>query len=363
MERFSRSCKLSLESLGYSEREPKNAMNGEPGFFPTSRLALGSVGIPRDHRHESKGIKERLTRHQFVKMPIFERPPLETLAPAKDRWTPVYLEHGRLEVDDASIKWLQSDGLVCRLPVATISALVLGPGTTVTHAAIKAAAQCNCPLFWMGEDGLRFYAYGITPNHDNTMARVHAAAWASTHKRNEVARRMFRHRFPQVETSGVTIKQLRGMEGKRVKEVYHELGRQYGVTWKGSDYHPTNWNLADNINRAISAATAAHYALTAAVVCSMGFIPQLGFIHQGGTLPFIYDAADLYKAETSWPAAFEAISINPQDDGTVTRRILKRNVEESRMLRRMPEELKGLFEGFNEERAPEAHPLQPRSEA
>jgi len=74
-------------------------------------------------------------------MPIFERPPLDTLAPAKDRWTPVYLEHGRVEVDDASIKWIQKDGLVCRIPVATLSALILGPGTTVTHAAIKAAAQ------------------------------------------------------------------------------------------------------------------------------------------------------------------------------------------------------------------------------
>ena len=39
-------------------------------------------------------------------MAIFEKPPLETLTPAKDRWTPIYLEHGRLEVDDSSIKWI-----------------------------------------------------------------------------------------------------------------------------------------------------------------------------------------------------------------------------------------------------------------
>jgi len=47
-------------------------------------------------------------------MPIFERPPLETLAPAKDRWTPLYLEHGRLEVDDASAKWIAKDGMLVR---------------------------------------------------------------------------------------------------------------------------------------------------------------------------------------------------------------------------------------------------------
>jgi len=79
-------------------------------------------------------------------MPIFERPPLDTLSPTKDRWTPIYLEHGRLDVDDSSVKWIGKDGLITRLPVATVYALILGPGTTITHAAVKAAAQCNCPL-------------------------------------------------------------------------------------------------------------------------------------------------------------------------------------------------------------------------
>ena len=298
-------------------------------------------------------------------MPIFERPPLDTLAPAKDRWTPIYLEHGRIEVDDSSIKWIASDGLITRLPVATVSALILGPGTTVTHAAVKAAAQCNCPLFWLGEDGLRFYAFGITPNHDNSMARIHATAWASAKSRNGIARRMFLQRFPEASVHGVNIKQLRGMEGKRVKQTYADLGVQFGVTWKGRDYKTSNWNLADGINRALSASNASLYSLTAAVCCSMGFIPQLGFVHQAGTLPFIYDAADLYKHETSWPAAFEAISINPKDDGTLVRKILKRRVEETRMLRRMPDDLKKLFEGLGEppDTAPPQHPLQPRSQA
>ena len=298
-------------------------------------------------------------------MPIFERPPLDTLAPARDRWTPIYLEHGRLEVDDASIKWIGADGLITRLPIATVSALVLGPGTTLTHAAIKTCAQSNCPVFWMGEEGLRFYAFGITPNHDNSMARLHADAWVHPRKRAEIARRMFLSRFPEASVHGVSIRQLRGMEGRRVKATYAELGREYGVTWKGRDYKTSNWNLADGINRALSAANASLYALTAAVGCSMGFIPQLGFVHQAGTLPFIYDAADLYKHETSWPAAFEAMSIDPRDDGTLVRKILKRRIEDGRILRRMPDELKALFDdlpGTGPGDVP-AHPLQPRSEA
>ena len=44
---------------------------------------------------------------------------------ARDRWTPVYLEHGRLEVVDSSVKWISATGLLCRLPVATIYAVLL----------------------------------------------------------------------------------------------------------------------------------------------------------------------------------------------------------------------------------------------
>lgn len=280
-------------------------------------------------------------------MPIFEKPPIETLASAKDRWTPLYLEHGRLEVDDASVKWISAKSLVCRIPVATVSSLILGPGTTLTHAAIKVCADCNTPVFWMGEDGMRFYSYGIQPNHDNSMARLHAEAWADKKRREEIARSMFRFRFEDVEVKSATIQQLRGMEGRRVKFTYERLGLEHGVTWKGRDYNAQKWDLADGINKALSAANASLYALTSAVCLGMGFIPQLGFVHDGGTLPFIYDVADLYKHETSWPAAFKAIRQDPKDDGTLARLFLKELVEQTRLLQRMPRDLGRLFETKN----------------
>ncbi len=276
-------------------------------------------------------------------MPIFEKPPLETLSMARDRWTPLYLEHGRLEVDDSSVKWISSQKLVCRIPVATVSALILGPGTTITHAAVKACADSNTPLIWMGEEGMRFYAAGLQPNHDNSMARIHATAWGDRKQKEEIARRMFRFRFENVEVDSATVPQLRGMEGKRVKIEYAKLGAQYGVTWKGRDYNAQKWDLSDGINKALSAANASLYALCAAVCHTMGFIPTLGFVHDAGTLPFIYDVADLYKHETSWPAAFQAISLDPRDDGTLARKLLKENVEATRLLQRIPKDLTALF--------------------
>jgi CRISPR-associated protein Cas1 len=276
-------------------------------------------------------------------MPIFERPPLEALTPAKDRWTPIYLEHGRLEVDDSSVKWIGADDLIFRLPVATLSAILLGPGTSVTHAAMEACASSNTPVCWVGEEGIRFYACGIAPNHENSMPRKHAAAWADKKKRTEIARRMFSRRFPGVDVESHSIVELRGMEGIRVRERYAELGQRYGVTWKGRNYDKSNWDMADDINRALSAANATLYALCAAVLCSLGYVPSLGFVHEAGTLPFVYDVADLYKDVTSFPAAFNAVRQNPDDRGNLVRTLLKGRVEEERVLPRLPKDLEELF--------------------
>ena len=277
-------------------------------------------------------------------MPIFEKPPLETLTPAKERWTPIYLEHGRLEVDDSSVKWIGADRTVLRLPIATVSALMLGPGTTVTHAAIKACADCNTPICWVGAEGMRFYAFGVTPTHDNERARKQAALHASKKHREIIARRMFIMRFGEESAvEGKTIKKLMGMEGQRVKDLYVAMGQKYGVTWKGRNYNPDNWQLADHLNKAISAANSSLYALTTAVVSSMGYLPQLGFIHSAGTLPFVFDVADIYKPESTLEAAFQTISINPKADEKDTLSRLKQIIEQTRLLYRMPRDIGKLL--------------------
>lgn len=277
-------------------------------------------------------------------MPLFERPPLESLAPAKDRWTPIYLEHGRLEVDDSSVKWISAEGLLCRIPVATVSALILGPGTTITHAAVKACAESNTPICWTGKDSMRFYAFGLTPNHTNDMPRIHAEAWADNRRRTQIARAMFRMRFPEADLEGKSIKEMRGMEGLRVRALYARLGIEYGVTWKGREYNRQNWDVADNINKALSAANASLYALCAAVICSLGYLPSLGFVHDGGTLPFVYDIADLYKHLVSIPAAFQSIRQNPSGSGDLARQLLKDHIEKENLLQRIPKDLAALFQ-------------------
>lgn len=276
-------------------------------------------------------------------MPVFEMPPLETLPLARERWTPLYLEHGRLEVDDSSVKWIGADRTVLRLPAANLSALLLGPGTTVTHAAVKACADSNTPVCWVGQDGMRFYSTGFSCTHDSSNARIHAEHYASSKKRTEIARRLFLHRFPRETVDHHTIPDLRLLEGQRVRALYSEMGARYGIRWMGRNYNPDNWDLADNINRAISAANAAFYGLCTAVITSMGFIPSLGFIHSAGPLAFVYDIADLYKPSTTLEAAFHAVSINSQATEKDVIALMKQKIEGQRLMKVIPQQMQELF--------------------
>ncbi len=276
-------------------------------------------------------------------MPIFEKPPLETLTIARERWTPIYLEHGRLEVDDSSVKWIGADRTIIRIPVATVSSIMLGPGTTITHAAIKTCSDCNTPICWIGEQGMRFYSFGVAPNHANDNVRKQVKLYSSQKARAAVARKMFLLRFPESDVDGKTIKELRGMEGRRIKNLYAQMGYKYGVTWKGRNYDANNWNLSDNINKAVSAANACFYALCTSIICSMGFLPQLGFIHVAGTLPFVYDIADIYKPVTTLEAAFKTISIKQNADTKEVITLLKKILEEKRLLYQIPKDINDLM--------------------
>lgn len=214
----------------------------------------------------------------------------------------------------------------------------------ISSQSLKRAIRMAARDGETGEESLRFYAFGLTPNHTNDMPRLHAEAWADKRRRTRIARAMFRMRFPDVDVDGKSVKELRGMEGLRVRTFYAKLGLEYGVTWKGRNYDRQNWQMADDINRALSAANAGLYALCAAVICSLGYVPSLGFVHDAGTLPFVYDVADLYKHLTSIPAAFLAVRQDPKDEGELVRKLLKQGIEEMRILQRMPKDLAALFE-------------------
>ncbi|HHH48047.1 MAG TPA: type I-E CRISPR-associated endonuclease Cas1 [Gammaproteobacteria bacterium] len=228
----------------------------------------------------------------------------DTLPQVKDKYPFIYLERGRLEIDDSSIKWIDCDKNVVRLPIATINCLLLGPGTTLTHEAVKVMAAANCSVCWVGEDSLIFYAAGITPTADSRNLRRQMQLAADKKKAVEVARRMFSRRLPAEELKGKTLKEMMGMEGYRVRQFYEEKAKEYGVGWKGRRYEPGKFKMGDITNQVLTSANAALYGILCSAVHSMGYSPHIGFIHSGSPLPFIYDLADLYKEELCIDLAF-----------------------------------------------------------
>lgn len=235
---------------------------------------------------------------------LFVKVTRESLPQVKDKYPFVYLERGRLEIDDSSIKWIDSEANVVPLPVATLNALLLGPGTTVTHDAIKTATAANCAVCWVGEDSLLFYAAGFLPTADTRNLKMQIERSADPKESLEVARRMFARRFPDAELAGKSLKEMMGMEGHRVRSLYQSKAQEYQVGWKGRQFTPGKFEVSDITNQVLTASNAALYGILCSAVHSMGYSPHIGFIHSGSPLPFVYDMADLYKEHLCIDLAF-----------------------------------------------------------
>jgi len=228
----------------------------------------------------------------------------ETLPQVKDKYPFLYLERGRLEIDDSSVKWIDCECNVIRLPIATINTLLLGPGTSVTHEAIKVLTSSNCSVCWVGEDSLLFYAVGQSPTTDTRNMRTQMHISCDEKKSLEVARRMYARRFPSAELAGKNLKEMMGMEGYRIRDLYETKAKEYQVGWKGRSYIQGKFEMGDITNQIMTSSNAALYGILTSAIYSQGYSPHIGFIHSGSPLPFVYDMADLYKEHLTIDLAF-----------------------------------------------------------
>jgi CRISPR-associated protein Cas1 len=219
----------------------------------------------------------------------------------------VFLEYGRLEQTKLGIEFLNKQGHI-PLPVANLCAIMLGPGTTVTHAAVKTITASGCSIIWGGQEAVRCYAQGIGETHKAYKLMLQAELSSTPSKRLKVVERMYRFRFKEKLDASLNLQQIRGKEGIRVKQIYKKAAEKYQVEWDGRVYDRQDWENASQANRALSAANACMNGICHAAVLSAGYSSGLGFIHQGKQLAFVYDIADLYKMETTVEVAFATVA-------------------------------------------------------
>lgn len=280
-------------------------------------------------------------------MPGIVRPELQALPQVKDRMTFLYLEHCTLGRQDGAITVTDEKGIVL-VPAAAISVLLLGPGTRVTHRAMELMGDTGVGAVWVGEHGVRYYAHGRSLTTRSGLLLKQAEMVTNTRKHLSVVRKMYQLRFPEEDVSQLTMQQLRGREGSRVRNVYRKAAQATGVTWNGRMYRPEDFASGDLVNQALSAGHACLYGLAHAVIVALGCAPGLGFVHVGHEGSFVYDIADLYKAEVTIPIAFQVAAEESEDLPAVVRRRVRDAMVEHHILERMVHDIRWLLLGEEE---------------
>ena len=281
-------------------------------------------------------------------MPGIVRPDLQALPQIRDRMTFLYLEHCTLNRQDGAITVTEERGCV-HVPAASISALLLGPGTRITHRGMELIGDSGVTVVWVGENGVRYYASGRPLTHRAGLLMRQAALVSNMRSHLSVARKMYQMRFPEDDVSGLTMQQLRGREGARIRRIYRQASEKSNIPWNGRQYDPEDYAAGDPVNQALSAGHACLYGLAHAVIAALGCSPGLGFIHVGHECSFVYDVADLYKAETTIPIAFEIAAQDAPDIGAAVRRRMRDEMMRLHLLERMTKDIQLLL---NEEETP-----------
>ena len=278
-----------------------------------------------------------------------KKPEISELSKVSDRITFLYLEHAKLNRIDSAISVADSTGTVY-IPAVIISVLLLGPGIDVTHRAMELMGDAGMAVVWVGEDGVRQYAHGRSLNHSSILLQAQAKLVSNTRTRLAVARKMYQMRFPGMDVSGLTMQQLRGKEGARIRRVYQDQSQKTGVAWSRREYKVDDFESSTPINQALTAAHQALYGLSYSVIVALGASAGLGFIHTGHDLSFVYDFSDLYKADYSIPIAFEMVKEYGKDDIAVhTRHAMRDAFKDGKLIEKMVKDLKYLLDIKNQD--------------
>ena len=268
-----------------------------------------------------------------------------------DRHGLLYLDRGVFTVVDGCLHFASAGGGALppgeyQLPHQTLSALLIGPGTNLSHDVLRILARHGTTLVAVGTDATRLYTAPALGPDRSDLARAQARAWADDKQRIAIARKMYARRLGEV-LPHTSIEVLRGIEGARVKESYKLLAQSFGMHWKKRDYNRSNPDATDLANQAVNHAATAVRSAAGVAVAAVSALPQLGFIHEDSGQSFVLDIADLYREAVTLRLAFAAAKRFEQGaDETVDRLVRQSAAREFRrvgLVPKMIDDIKSLF--------------------
>ena len=271
----------------------------------------------------------------------------EARIPQKSRNGLIYVERCRLSIDNGSLV-LVFDGKAEELevPYQRLNAILLGPGSTITHDAVRHCAAHGTCITFVGTDGTRLYTAPPLFDRDSTLARQQATWWASETTRIMVAKRMYTKRFGETPRA-TSLDSLRGMEAARIKRSYELIAAQVGITWRGRRFDRNNPTGADLPNQAINHVVTALEACVAIAVQATGTLPPLGFLHEDSAKSWVLDVCDLYRTTVTVPLAFNCAK-RVEQGGTdsldrLCRRAVSRHVREAGFVDTVIDDIKEML--------------------
>ena len=277
--------------------------------------------------------------------------------PHADRHGLLWLSRGNLTVRDGTLRFDRQGGPDADsplesgeygIPFQSLSMILLGPGSTVSHDALRLMARHGAALVAVGEDGVRCYTAPPIMPDTSDVARRQMRAWADQlGSRITIAKKMYALRLGEVLPQQ-DLNALRGVEGARMKRTYQLLAQRYCIDWRRRRYDRSDPLWADLPNQAINHASVAVTSAAVVAVTAVGAIPQLGFIHEHSGEAFALDIADLFRDTILLPAAFQSAK-EVMDDPKLgierhTRKLTGELMRKERVISKMIERIKTLFQ-------------------
>lgn len=226
---------------------------------------------------------------------------------ASDRLPALYVEHCRIEKENGALITKGEDIQEEQIPYGRYGILMAGPGTSITQGAVSLLGQSGTALAWCSQNGSHIYQVGQPLCASTRLLRKQARICSNEKLCLQAAKRLFRIRYPTVQSEGMTLRQLLSLEGRTVRETYRSLSEKYQIPWSGRNYDHRSYSGNAPIQRAITTENQYLYNCVYAVVTSLGLSPGLGIIHKTTYRAFVFDIADLYKEKITIPHAFKTI--------------------------------------------------------
>lgn len=229
----------------------------------------------------------------------------------------ICLDYGRLRAD-AHHLLLERENDLLEIPASLVSALMIEPGASVTHEAVKICSENEVRLFWVGE--------GLT----------------RLQMRIDAARRLYLKMFDKDFPPAYSIEKLRGLEGSRVKDKYKEIAELYGLKWESREKCP------QELGACIGFSTSCLYSISEVVVSVLGYTPCIGVVHSGDPRSLVFDLADTVKFKEVVPIAFDVYSKNQEKSvgelNSIVRHACRDNFWESKLFDRLIENLEFVMD-------------------